>query len=56
MYNDENYKKWMEKVDRILIKNIGAPSSDLPDAPYRDWYEDGMTPARAAKKAISEEW
>ncbi len=46
------YAIWFAAVDAIVQRMIGLSAADLPDAPYRDWYEDGETPRQAAKAAI----
>ncbi len=47
------FKNWMAKVDAILAKKLGGlDSSDLPDWMYFDAFDDGMSPATAAKKAL----
>jgi hypothetical protein len=45
---------WMREVDRVLQYVYGVSADDLPDMAYRDYYEDGMTPAEASE-AIQEE-
>ena len=45
---------WMKAVDYRLTAKIGLDSNDLPDCAYYDWFEDGVTPAAAAKMAIVE--
>lgn len=47
-----NFDIWMQKVDSLLSKHIGLSSADLPDYCYRDEFDDGATPAQAAKAAI----
>ena len=48
-----NFETWMIAVDTALANLCGGlSSSDLPDCCYADWFEDGMSPKAAAKKAI----
>ena len=35
-----------------MYRKQGCSVHDLPDCCYFDWYEDDMSPARAAAKAI----
>ena len=42
----------MEQVDNALSQGIGLSSSDLPDCNYMEWYEDGVSPKQAAKRAL----
>ena len=46
------FEAWMAKVDAVLVKKCGLDSSDLPDWMYRDAFEDGASPASAAKEAL----
>ena len=43
---------WKAKVDALISAKCGITSDDLPDYCYRDAFEDGATPAQAAKAAI----
>lgn len=46
------FEQWMDQVDAAIDNEIGLTSEDLPDASYRDWYDDGLPPSRAAARAI----
>ena len=49
----KNYDEWKGRVDAFLRDKLaGLSSDDLPDCPYRDWYEDGVSPLSAATRAI----
>lgn len=45
------FEEWMAVIDGLLSKKLGVESSDLPDLPYRDWHDDGLSPSRAASRA-----
>jgi hypothetical protein len=47
-----SFESWMTKVKAEIKRISGMDSDDLPDVPYNDWYEDGVSPSRAASKAI----
>lgn len=52
------FEEWLKKVDKALAgRTYGAISShlDLADMPYRDWFEDGMSPEEAADEVLEEE-
>ena len=53
MENNE-FSKWMKRVDQFLWDSFGFVSSDLPDCDYWDWYEEGNKPEFAALMAIEE--
>lgn len=38
------YKNWMIEVDKLLVKHYASTSNQLPDLPYRDWFDDGIRP------------
>jgi hypothetical protein len=50
------YDEWMQKVDQyISAKCGGMTSGDLADFCYADAYNDGASPASAARAAIKAE-
>lgn len=48
----KSYEEWVKEVDKWVYALSGLSLYDLPDVSLRDWYEDGMKAASAAKKAI----
>ena len=48
----EPFDNWLDKVDMVIEQKFGIGTSDLPDVDYWSWCEDGMTPKRAAMKAL----
>lgn len=46
------FRAWFAKVDAAVAAKVGIGVLDLPDYPYRDWYDDGVTPAAAAARAV----
>ena len=44
---------WLCKVNRAIEARYGLTTDDLPDCPYRDWFEDGMSPTTAARMALN---
>lgn len=49
----KTFDVWMTMVDNeIAMVAMGMTSADLPDVCYRDWYDDGISPKMAARKAI----
>ena len=46
------FNAWMRDVDEAIVAYSGLSHDDLPDCPYRNWYELGVPPQVAAKKAI----
>jgi hypothetical protein len=50
------FEEWMAKVDAEVWRQVGCSVHDLPDCNYRDWYEDEVAPATAARRAIKGTW
>lgn len=46
------FKEWKRQVDLEVQKRCGLSADDLPDCPYREWFDSGVKPASAACKAI----
>lgn len=46
------FEGWCQQVDRYVVGLAGLSKDDLPDCPYRDWYDDGVPALTAAKRAI----
>lgn len=49
-----SFDKWMEKVDAWLVRKCGLDNRDLPDWDYAGAFEDGWTPAAAARDAYED--
>jgi hypothetical protein len=49
--DDAAFKVWMGKVNAKVGQKYGLSVDDLPDCPFMDWFDDGMSPAAAANKA-----
>ena len=52
MLDDLNFDVWMKRVEEILEKTLGLGSADLPEWGWMLAWDAGMSPARAAAKAI----
>ncbi len=48
------FEAWMAMVNKIVSAVIIVDTSDLPDMPYSQWYEEGVRTTTAAKRAIRE--
>ena len=51
---DVTYQLWMERVDKAVRREAGLSVYDLPDLPFRDWFDDEVTAAEAARMALAE--
>ena len=49
------FETWMQKVDSAVIRLAGVSVHDLADQFFYDWFEDGITPAQAARLALESE-
>lgn len=45
------FEVWMKRVDETLSRLYGITSEDLPDQCYQDWYDDGISPTAAVRRA-----
>ena len=52
---EAKFAAFMAKVDAAIEKRCGLSSSDLADIDYRGMFEDGASPASAARAAIANE-
>ena len=50
------YKNWISNVDRVMVSAFGLAHDDLPDALWRDRFDDGMQPEEAITAAVDDEW
>jgi hypothetical protein len=40
-----SFNSWMKSINTILFNKTGFEISDLPDEPFRDFYDDGLVPS-----------
>tara|TARA_R100001163_G_scaffold12910_1_gene12063 strand:+ start:908 stop:1246 length:339 start_codon:yes stop_codon:yes gene_type:complete len=52
----DGFKAWMKQCDNQVSAKIGSGAFDLPDATWRDYFDDGMTPAEAIDFAYMDQW
>lgn len=50
--DQRGYDNWKRNVDLLVEQKLGIDTESLPDAPYWDWFQDGMTSKQAAARAI----
>jgi hypothetical protein len=48
----KTYEQWKESANDAAFRITGLTLDDLPDVPLADWFEDGLTPTQAARRAI----
>lgn len=51
-----DFKTWKAECNKIVVRNIGMTIDDLPDALWRDYYEDSLQPQAAIDCAIEDAW
>jgi hypothetical protein len=49
---NEKFETWMKETDDTLIAQMGISVHDSLDVRFRDWFEQGMSPGKAAYKYI----
>lgn len=50
------FEQFIKKCDAIVASHIGLGIDDLPDACWRDYYDDGLSPADAIEVADLDYW
>jgi hypothetical protein len=45
--HDRAFAAWLMGLEATCCRTLGLSFTDLPDQPFRDWHESGMTPAEA---------
>lgn len=51
-----SFTAWYKECDSIVSRKLGVGVEDLPDAPWRDYYEDDLTPHQAIECAKEDAW
>jgi hypothetical protein len=46
------FEQWMKEVDAEIFRRCGMTSADIDDWRYADDFDDRMSPARTAVRAI----
>ena len=47
-----DFDAWYKEVNKSVEAKTGMSCEDMPDCPYADWHEEGMSPKAAAAKCI----
>lgn len=50
--NRKPFEQWLREVNDECVRRCGCSVEDLFDVSLRDWYDNGMSPKRAAAQAI----
>lgn len=48
----QTFEEWQATIDRYVGRVIGLSIHDLPDQPYRDWFDDEVTAKEAAREIV----
>ena len=58
MHSNDTYKfeQWKKRVDALCTKHFLMPSSCMPDASWRDYFDSSLTPAEAVESAVEFCW
>ena len=49
-----NFEQWMEAIDRAVFRIAFCSVHDLSDQPFRDWFDDEISPEEAAEMALED--
>lgn len=48
----KTFENWKAQVNRAVLARTGMECNDIGDAPYYDWFMQGVAPTVAASRAI----
>ena len=51
----KNFNQWMQQVDNKIYNICGLSYMDLADYPYRDYYDDKLSPKEVAIMILENE-
>ena len=52
-----NFETWLKQCDRVTMAKLhGISLHDMTDATWRDYYDNGLTPAEAVDSAYEDYW
>jgi hypothetical protein len=51
-----SFIEWKKYVNLLCSSNFGCHEDDLPDASWRDYFDDGLTPKQAISFATIDYW
>ena len=52
----DTFQTWLRKCDTVVSGKVGLGLNDLPDANWRDYFDDGLSPKDAADCAYDDQW
>jgi hypothetical protein len=52
--NGQTFSQFMRAVDRVYVETIGLGADDLGDAPWYDYFRDGLDAVEAAACAMAD--
>jgi hypothetical protein len=48
----DEFDDWMTEVNTEVVAQAGVRALDLPDAEYRAWYDEGISPQDVAELVL----
>lgn len=51
----KTFGQWRKDLDELFWKHVGLSYMDMPDQPYRDYFDDGMSPEAALAVICADE-
>jgi hypothetical protein len=52
--DDVAFYQWLYKLDKLIQSKVGVNLMDLSDQPYREWFDDGISPYAATYRVLTE--
>ena len=50
------FLEWKTRINLLCLSHFGCNEDDLPDASWRDYFNDGLTPKQAVSFATIDYW
>jgi len=50
----KTFNDWMKQGEMKLLNTIGLSHMDLPDFPFRDWFDDGISVSEAVGAVLQD--
>lgn len=51
----DRFECWMHEVDTTTWDRAGISTHDLPDQPFRDYWDSGLNPAEVVEQVLEDE-
>lgn len=53
LHDVSGFARWVSEVDQEVQRRIALRARDLPDAPLKEWYDEGLSSTEAASELLA---